>query len=111
MDFAAPQVRTLSQIQKTKVVGAMKEYKLVAWPDLPAEFRRTAYRRMVSELSQRHVTEPHLQKCSGVSSTEVRNLLQYLQSRELLEDREAAPPKPSRWKVSWPFHIGHSRVS
>ena len=31
----------------------MKEYRLLAWPELPAEYRRTAHRRVLSEMSQR----------------------------------------------------------
>jgi hypothetical protein len=74
----------------------MKEYKITAWPDLPTEYRRTAYRRMVSELSQRFVTEEHLQKCSGVSHSEVNNFLRHLQTCELLDEREAVDEPPKR---------------
>jgi hypothetical protein len=78
----------------------MKEYKLSAWPDLPAEFRKTAYRRMVSELSQRFVTEAHLQQCSNVPMSEVRKLVDYLMSLEMLDYQEAAPEKPrKRWPM------------
>lgn len=86
-------------------VGTMKEYKITAWPDLPAEFRRTAYRRMVSELSQRHVTEIHLQKCTGASAAEVTKLLDHLEACELLDSREAPGDMPKRRRISWPFHI------
>lgn len=74
----------------------MKEYKITAWPDLPTEYRRTAYRRMVSELSQRFVTEMHLQKCSGVSHSEVTTFLHHLQTCELLDEREAPAEAPKR---------------
>lgn len=86
-------------------VGTMKEYKITAWPDLPAEFRRTAYRRMVSELSQRHVSEAHLQKCTGASAAEVMRLLDYLETCELLDTQETADGLPKRRRFSWPFHI------
>ena len=89
----------------------MKEYKLTAWPDLPTEFRRTAYRRMVSELSQRHVTEPHLQKCSGVSHAEVRSLLDHLGGRGMLDARDAQPVKPSGWRVVWPLQLLQRRAT
>lgn len=78
----------------------MKEYKLKAWPDLPAEFRRTTYRRMVSELSQRFVTEAHLQQCSNVPWADVRKLLDHLHAKELLESQEAVIEKArKRWPL------------
>jgi hypothetical protein len=83
----------------------MKEYKLTAWPDLPTEYRRTAYRRMVSELSQRHVSEAHLHKCSGVSNAEVRSLLNHLQSAGQLDTRDAEPVKPVGWRQAWPMQF------
>jgi hypothetical protein len=76
----------------------MKEYKLKAWPELPPEFRKTAFRRMVSELSQRHVRVEHLQRCSGLAQAEVENFLLFLDRREVLEDRGCEPEKP---KVGW----------
>jgi len=75
----------------------MKEYKLTAWPDLPAEFRRTAYRRIVSELSQRFATETQLQLCSGIAMADVRKFLTHLQTRDLVESQEAVLDKPRRW--------------
>ncbi|MCO5979094.1 hypothetical protein [Ideonella oryzae] len=83
----------------------MKEYKITAWPDLPAEFRRTAYRRMVSELSQRYVTEIHLQKCTGASAHDVTRLLSHLGTCELLDAREAEEELPKRRRLSWPFQL------
>jgi hypothetical protein len=76
----------------------MKEYRLTAWPELPAEFRKTAYRRMVSELSQRHVDLKHLERCSGLSGNEVQAFLHFLEGREVLESRDGEPTKP---KVGW----------
>lgn len=69
----------------------MKEYKLLSWPDLPSEFRRTGYRRLLSELSQRHVGESTLMRRDGLRPAEVRALLQFLSQRDLLDVREAAP--------------------
>jgi hypothetical protein len=69
----------------------MKEYKLLSWPDLPTEFRRTGFRRLLSDLSQRHISEALLLKRDGVKPAEVRALLQYLAKLELLDVREAAP--------------------
>ena len=79
----------------------MKEYKLTAWPDLPAEFRRTAYRRIVSELSQRFASEIQLQSCSGISLADVRKFLTHLQTRDLVESQEAVMAVERRrpWQV------------
>ncbi len=69
----------------------MKEYRLHSWPDLPSEFRRTGYRRLLSELSQRHIGESALMRRHGLRPGEVRALLQFLSQRDLLDVREAAP--------------------
>ena len=66
----------------------MKEFKLISWPDLPAEFRRTAFRRLLSEMSQRHLSEATMSKRDGVKAAEVRALLQLLASRHVLDVRE-----------------------
>jgi hypothetical protein len=34
----------------------MKEYRLLAWPELSKEFQRTAHRRVLSDLSLRFMT-------------------------------------------------------
>jgi len=69
----------------------MKEYKLAAWPDLPASYHRTTYRRMLSDLSQRHLSVAQLMASSGASRLEVRTFLQMLTERGLLLERDAAP--------------------
>lgn len=74
----------------------MKEYKLLSWPDLPAEFRRTGFRRLLSELSQRHISESLLMKRDGIKPAEVRALLQFLAKLDLLDVREAAPT--GKWR-------------
>ena len=68
----------------------MKEVKLLSWPDLPAEFRRTAFRRLLSEMSQRHLSEATMIKRDGLKAAEVRALLQLLASRNVLDVRESA---------------------
>lgn len=73
----------------------MKEYKLLSWPDLPAEFRRTGYRRLLSDLSQRHMSEALLMKRDGLKPAEVRSLLQFLARLDLLDTRDAEPA--SKW--------------
>lgn len=75
----------------------MKEYKLLAWPDLPVEFRRTGIRRLLSDLSQRHLAEATLLRREGVKPAEVRALLQFLSQANALDVRQAQPAA-SRWR-------------
>lgn len=71
----------------------MKQYKLSAWPDLPAGFHRTAYRRMLHQMSHRHVTVRQLMAESGLARSAVIQFLDTLSERELLDERQhAAPP-------------------
>lgn len=70
----------------------MKEYRLVAWPQLRAPFDRIAYRRMLSDMSHRHMTLAQLAECSGIRRHEVRSFLEMLESRELITEREAPVP-------------------
>jgi hypothetical protein len=70
----------------------MKQFKLIAWPDLPASFQRTAYRRMLSDMSHRYLTQPQLAASSGLGKHEVRAFIDMLQSRSLLREREIAEP-------------------
>jgi hypothetical protein len=67
----------------------MKEFKLIAWPELPAAFQRTAYRRMLSDMSHRYMTLPQLAGSSGLTRAEVRSFIELLQSSELLRERES----------------------
>jgi hypothetical protein len=69
----------------------MKEYRLVAWPQLRAPFDRIAYRRMLSDMSHRHMTLAQLTECSGIRRQEVRVFLEMLASRQLIVQREAPP--------------------
>ncbi len=66
----------------------MKEYRLVAWADLPAPYHHTAYRRMLSDLSHRYMSVAQLAAESGARRTEVRQFLEMLNSRGLLADRD-----------------------
>ena len=66
----------------------MKQYKLIAWPDLSAPYQRTAYRRMLSDMSHRYMSLTQLMSASGLARNEVRAFLDMLQARELLRDRE-----------------------
>jgi DNA-binding IclR family transcriptional regulator len=67
----------------------MKEYRLSAWPDLDASYERMAYRRMLSDMSQRHVTLGHLCKRSGLARQEVSDFLGMLVGRGIAMEREA----------------------
>ena len=62
----------------------MKTYRLVSWPDLPAEFQRTAFRRALSELSMRAVGVDRLMAASGLKRPELITLLERLDSQDLL---------------------------
>ena len=70
----------------------MKEYRLLAWPELPAEYRRTAHRRVLSEMSQRFVSVAKLIEISGLKKTELRAFLDMLDHRAVLDDRDTAAP-------------------
>lgn len=68
----------------------MKEYRLVAWAELPAPYHRMAYRRMLTDLSHRFVSVSQLVSASGLRRNEVRDFLDMLDGRELLVDRNLA---------------------
>jgi hypothetical protein len=82
------------QFQKVEkeVVGVMKEYRLSAWPDLSAPYHRTAYRRMICDMSHRYVSLQHLVSASGVGKQQVRQFMAMLDERGLLLEREATQP-------------------
>ena len=69
----------------------MKEYRLAAWPDLAAPYHRTAYRRLLSDMSHRHVSLAQLAATSGLARHEVRQFIEMLESHGLIAQREAAP--------------------
>jgi hypothetical protein len=69
----------------------MKEFKLAAWPDLPAPYHRTVYRRMLSDMSHRYMSVQQLVLSSGASKLDVRLFLQMLGERGLLLERESGP--------------------
>jgi hypothetical protein len=68
----------------------MKEYRLAAWPDLGAPYHRIAYRRMLSDMSQRHVSLAQLAATSGLGGREVRQFIEMLDSHGLVSQRECA---------------------
>ena len=70
----------------------MKEYRLAAWPQLRAPFDKIAYRRMLSDMSHRHMTLAQLVECSGIKRHEVRTFLDMLGTAGLIAERDALVP-------------------
>jgi hypothetical protein len=68
----------------------MKEYRLTGWPDLAAPYHRTAYRRMLSDMSHRYVSQAQLAARSGLGRNDVRLFIEMLETHGLLAQREAA---------------------
>jgi hypothetical protein len=79
----------------------MKEYKLRAWPELPAPYHRTIYRRLLSDLSQRHLSVAQLSASSGAPRAEVAAFVQMLQERGLLSERDAPQGEGSAFGRWW----------
>ena len=71
----------------------MKEYKLSGWPELPSSFQRTAYQRMLHQMSHGFVPLAHLVRASGLGRDAVRQFLDQLSHRGVLLERphHAAP--------------------
>jgi hypothetical protein len=67
----------------------MKEYRLTGWPELAPPFHRTAYRRILSDMSHRFVTLPQLADTSGLRRQDVRSFVEMLDARGLLVERES----------------------
>ena len=70
----------------------MKEYRLAAWPQLRAPFDRIAYRRMLSDMSHRHVTLAQLSAASGIRRQEVRQFIEMLDARGMIAQRDVSVP-------------------
>jgi hypothetical protein len=70
----------------------MKHYKLSAWPDLPAAYRRTAYRRVLHEMSQRFMTLSQLVRTSGLPQLNVSTFLSVLSQHGVLIERGQDEP-------------------
>ena len=68
----------------------MKQYKLSSWPELPSTYQRTAYRRMLSDMSHRCMSISALIDSSGATRLEVRQFLQTLDSMGVLVESEEA---------------------
>ncbi len=70
----------------------MKEYRLLAWPELTAEHRRTAHRRMLSDMSLRFMSLAQLAECSGLRKAEVRAFVDSLDARGLIVEQDTTAP-------------------
>jgi hypothetical protein len=77
----------------------MKQYKLTAWPELPARFQKTTMRRVVSELSQRFVSARDLARSCGAPAREIDELVEHLNREGLLMSRDA--PQAVGSAVNW----------
>jgi hypothetical protein len=77
----------------------MKEYRLASWPELPANSGRTAHRRLLSAMSQRHQSIAQLVECSGLKRTEVMTLVERLEMSGHVTSREVdEPTSTSGWR-------------
>ena len=70
----------------------MKEYRLLGWPELTAEFQRTAHRRVLSDMSLRYMTLAQLADVSGLRKSELRSFIDMLDGRGLLDERDSSAP-------------------
>lgn len=70
----------------------MKEFRLAAWPQLRAPFDCIAYRRILSDMSHRHVTLAQLATASGIRRQEVRQFIEMLDARGLIAQRDVSLP-------------------
>jgi len=70
----------------------MKEFKLANWPDLPPAYQRTAFRRMLSDMSHRYLALSELADRSGLSRFEVRQFIEMLDSRDAVVERDRHAP-------------------
>ena len=72
----------------------MKEYRLAGWPELQPPYHRTAYRRLLSDMSNRYVTLVQLVDMSGLRRLEVQNFVEMLEARGLVAERERFDTPP-----------------
>ena len=70
----------------------MKLFKLTAWPELQAPYHRTAYRRMLCDMSHRFVSLQHLVSVSGLGKFEVRQFIDMLDGNGLICERQDREP-------------------
>lgn len=70
----------------------MKEYRLLAWPELEPAQDRTAFRRLLSDMSHRHVSVAQMADASGLRRSAVRDFVESLERRGLVDARDASAP-------------------
>jgi hypothetical protein len=76
----------------------MKAYRLASWPELPAQFRHAPQRRILSDMSHRHLTIAQLTESSGLKRIEVIQFIEYLEAGGHVRARDAiAQPRLARW--------------
>jgi hypothetical protein len=77
---------------------SMKAYRLASWPELPAQFRHAAHRRILSDMSHRHLSIAQLTDTSGLKRLEVSHFIEYLEAGGHVRARDAiAEPRLARW--------------
>ena len=70
----------------------MKEYRLLAWPELKGDYQRIAYRRALSEMSQRYLSLSKLVEISGLKKSEARALIEMLDGKSVIAERDTSAP-------------------
>ncbi len=73
----------------------MKEYRLLTWPELAPAHDRTRFRRLLSDMSHRHVGIAQLAESTGLRRHEVREFVDSLLAQGIVECREAAAANDS----------------
>jgi hypothetical protein len=68
----------------------MNEYRLASWPELPAHFRHAGHRRILSDMSHRHMTLAQLSDASGLKRLEVMHFIEFLEAGGHVTGRSAA---------------------
>jgi len=83
----------------------MKEHRLASWPELPAHFRHAGHRRILSDMSQRHMTLAQLSDASGLKRLEVTHFIEFLEAGGHVTSRIAATepllPRAMRQVRDW----------
>ena len=83
----------------------MKEYRLASWPELPAHFRHAGHRRILSDMSQRHMTLAQLGDSSGLRRMEVIHFIEFLEAGGHVTERiaviEPRLPRLARQVGDW----------
>jgi len=68
--------------------NSMKEYRLIAWPELSGSFGKMAYSRMLADMSHRYMSVAQLVSSCGIRRNEVQQFLDTLDSRGVLTERD-----------------------